>query len=743
MDAWCALWMWAPANGTVLPTLEKWLDAAELLLGQPSSEQSGQLFTAHDLNDGTLDSIDQIGRARHTEILARHPWLRDCQTITRPQAFFHWELEHAPVFQTNGGFHITVGNPPWVRLDWDEPACLAEHDPWWGVTDLTKTSDSARRAHRSTVLKSDVAVAAYCQDRAENAGLAALLSSSSREPLLTALRTNLYMVFMTNTWRRSSETAAVGLLHPESHFVDPNAGPLRAATYRRLRRHWHFTNEAKLFEDVHHETEFGVNVYGRPRSPSFRQAVNLLDPGTLDRSLSHDGEGELPGIQHPDGGWDTRPHAGRIIKVDSHVLEEWVRLFDAPGTPPDQSRLLRPLTVEDLAALSVISEQRHRLADGARHWTAGFNEVEQKTDGTFEWRTETPASLATTVLQGPHVLNGNPFAQQPRPDCRSNQDWEMVDLESIDENFVPRTNLHLLNLPTAPMGRYPFWDSEPYTSRYREVHREFVGSGSVRTLQACILPPGPPVVGSLVAIALPSGVNEMVRWAGTLASLPFDYLVKVSGVGHLKQYVTDALPIPEPNTNLDVALRLRTLRLNCLTRAYADLWSESFTSAWSTDRFVAAKDATVSLGKVEAEWSRATPLRVDYDRWLAFCEIDAIVALLLGLTEEKLIQIYRSQFPVLRKYEYQMVFDINGRQVCGDHHGFGFVQSRWEGELKDAKVPPGERKSGAWARVQAYLSGGAAVDLGPFVPPFRPADREGAMRRAYEAFQARSDGVAS
>ena len=38
-----------------------------------------------------------------------------------------------------------------------------------------------------------------------------------------------------------------GLIHPEGHFVDPNAGELRAQAYRRLRRHWQFINELMLF----------------------------------------------------------------------------------------------------------------------------------------------------------------------------------------------------------------------------------------------------------------------------------------------------------------------------------------------------------------------------------------------------------------------------------------------------------------------------------------------------------------
>lgn len=42
-----------------------------------------------------------------------------------------------------------------------------------------------------------------------------------------------------------------------------------------------------------------------------------------------------------------------------------------------------------------------------------------------------------------------------------------------------------------------------------------------------------------------------------------------------------------------------------------------------------------------------------------------------------------------------------------------------------------------WDRVQAHLDGEDDIDLGPFVPPFQPADRVAAMTSAYDVFTQR------
>jgi hypothetical protein len=83
-----------------------------------------------------------------------------------------------------------------------------------------------------------------------------------------------------------------------------------------------------------------------------------------------------------------------------------------------------------------------------------------------------------------------------------------------------------------------------------------------------------------------------------------------------------------------------------------------------------------------------------------------------------------------------MVFDGAGRQICGDHHQYGYLQAQLESEAKT------NRKQGwrsIWDRVQDYIAGEKNVDLDPFVPPFRPADRVSAMNHAYSTFVDRYD----
>lgn len=102
-------------------------------------------------------------------------------------------------------------------------------------------------------------------------------------------------------------------------------------------------------------------------------------------------------------------------------------------------------------------------------------------------------------------------------------------------------------------------------------------------------------------------------------------------------------------------------------------------------------------------------------------EIDALVAVALGITADELVTVYRTQFPVLAGYDRSTyVFDRRGRLVPNA------VLAAWRqagGELADED------------RVAARPGSGIEYE---YLPPFEPRDREADLRRAHAEFSRRT-----
>ena len=230
MDAWAALWFW-PITATVeAPTREQWLDALEALLGTMSRSEArqGRGMFAGDLTWTELDDAEHNEAAFAqmkpvVEVVQAHPWLGVCEQIAEKEGFFHWELDFAPVFAQRGGFDLQVGNPPWVRPDWDDALVLAEDDAWFGLVDKPAV-DVVRERRKDVLHDGDER---YLDERALVAGTSTHLGSMVDRPVLANLRPDLYRCFMDRTWRSMNTTGIVGLIHPESHFTEERAGGLR------------------------------------------------------------------------------------------------------------------------------------------------------------------------------------------------------------------------------------------------------------------------------------------------------------------------------------------------------------------------------------------------------------------------------------------------------------------------------------------------------------------------------------
>ncbi|MBF6204311.1 class I SAM-dependent DNA methyltransferase [Streptomyces gardneri] len=670
MDAWCALWSWPVTGDVAAPDWDQWVGGLEAVLGtQPKAgkfEKHGQISIAGDLSWYDLDVAEDTDRTFSQTLpidkaLADFSWLEVAAAIAENQGFHHWELDFAPVF-ARGGFDLQVGNPPWVRPDWDEAAVLADFDPWWQLAQ--KPSEAAKRAKLAETISFTDVRRELLNERAGQAGQSEHLGSGIDRPVLFSLRPDLYRCFMERTWRSMSPRGVTSLIHPESHFTEARANALRRECYRRLRRHWQFRNELKLFAEINNTRLFGVHVYGASADVRFSQAAALYQPEVVTRSLRHDGDGPAPGVKDPEDRWDVRPHAERIIEVTEAELAGWAALIDEPGTPVTEARMLYPVNRASAEVLDKIAAAP-RLSDTGFHWTAGWNETTDRKLGYFESRSAVPDCWDDVILQGPHLTVATPIYQQGNPTMRSNVDYSPVDLETLPENFIPRTNYQVARPSAEYQAAYPHWDGKPSSSYFRLAWRRMADSATVRTLHSALVPPGPCFVGTVLSAQLPSA-SDLVVADGIWSSLPIDFFVKVSGASELKHGIMRRAPHIRHH-RLEDALVLRTLRLNCLIQPFSALWEDLYSPVWSDDSWVPRigvhREGRPALGAVDATWQRQTPLRAGADRRQALIEIDAIVAVMLNLTADELLTIYRTQFPVLQRYEREARYDANGRQL--------------------------------------------------------------------------------
>ncbi|MEO3777290.1 class I SAM-dependent DNA methyltransferase [Micromonospora sp. B11E3] len=709
-----------------LTNLDDWLTFAEALVGRRDADEDTERFLGRKLTSlGEMSEFEQkldgvIGVDAPWTLSDRFPWLLAAEQIADQQGFFHWELTFSHAF-AKGGFDLQIGNPPWVRLDWDEPAVLAEWQPWFKLAD--KPSEDYLQINRSSLLAVPNTACRFLASMAENAAAVAYLGGGATYPLLSGTRPNLYRAFAVRSWSNLSSAGISGMVHPDSHFTGSKEGKLRAACYRRLRFHAHFVNQRKqhLFADVDNHVEFGVHVYGHARTISFRQSAYLYDPTTLVGSLRHDGKGDPPGLKH-EGDWDLRPHAARVVKVDAEVLSEWRLMSGDTETPVEETKLLYPVTVAEQGAIDALARFEHRLGGHDYHVSGGINETNGKRDGLIRWDTYQPVSWADVVIQGPHIGVSAPLSKQPNIPCRSNKDYESLDLTTASPGCVPRTNLRR----NCEVDRYRSvqdrWGDRPCTDFYRLMWREMISLTGERSLYGALLPPGPTHIHAVRSLAFDDPRMTALQ-AGFWAALPLDYVLRVAGRQHLDSGEVRGIPIAAMGHPLASALLLRVLRLNCLTTSYAPLWEELFDHGWQISENWAAewRDLNQLNAGLSRKWSQGNALRDERSRRAALVEIDALVSVWLGIDVDGLVAIYRARYAVLNSYEQHMWFDAAGRKIARDFHAQGVKQSKE-----------------VFRQLMAYMDDPEQNPMPEgYVAPFYKADRENEYRLAHAVFSKR------
>ena len=711
MNAWNALWYWPVTATDELPDITEYLATMQDLLGIPNEGQKryrkdNQYAFGFDMSWDELDYVESLdrstsGRLRYKDVLEAHPWLTTANTIAQEQAFFHWDLDFATVM-AKGGFDFQVGNPPWVRPRTDMDALLSEHDPWFSLAN--KPTQAEKKQRRELLAGNDAVLETLSKGLAEAVVTSAVLGDVTRYPHLQNQQPDLYRGFMERTWANAAENGIISLIHPESHFTEKKAAVLRAGAYRRLRRHWQFINALMLF-DIDDHVVYGVHVYGsRKEHANFMMAGRMYHPQTAADSVHHDGSGELPGIKDNEYNWDRRPHRDRIITVDEETLKVWNSIIEEPGTPLLETRTVYSVNSEAAAVLAKLAEAPRIKSLGLK-FSNGWHETADKKAGYFDSSWQHPDSWDDVILQGPHLGVSTPMIKQPNPTMKHNQDWSEIDLEAISEDFIPATAFLPERSEVNYDAGYTFhrWaDGQEVEDRsfYRFAWRKMAATTGFRTLYSALIPKRSAISGAAVSGAAIESEESTLLAGAVLSSLLSDFVVRSIGVANLYPSVIEQLPFsvaPE----LKPLMSRKFLELNALTNAYASLWNNLQKTVWTID----------------------TPIRNARDRFHAQNEIDAMVALSLDVTLDELLMIYRTQFPVMRRYDQENLYDANGRKVPKD-------VLKLEKKLKDGQQLSEEERT--WTHPQ---SGVEYV----FEYPFAPLDREADLASAYEKYAAMMD----
>ncbi|WP_409074487.1 DNA methyltransferase family protein [Micromonospora chalcea] len=707
-----------------LTNLDDWLTFAEALVGRSDVDENTERFYGRKLDSLTemsdfeqkLDGV--IGVDSPWLLAERFPWLLAAERIAEQQGFFHWELTFAQAF-AKGGFDLQVGNPPWVRPDWKEDEVLAEHEPWFRLTERPPVEQW--RSRKEKLLSSPSAASGYLREMIANSATAEALGHIVTYPLIAGTRPNLYRAMMCRVWAHLGVSGIAGLVHPDTHFAGPKEAALREASYRHLRVHAGFVNGANwAFADANRNVEFGLHVYGRQGHIGFSHLSRLYGASVLVESLEHSGNGPVPS-QRYGGTWDNRPHRSRVVHVDKKVLDIWHRLRGGSADDsPHQAPLLQPITTEEERAISALSLVEQRMSRSDYYISRGYDEAGAKKAGLIVWSPGRPDGLKGLVVQGPHLGIATPFAKQPRVPYRNNHDWDPLDLSLTSPEFVPSAN-YALSADEFERGvNQDLWDGRRYTEYFRLAWRRMIAFNMERSLFAALLPPGPTHIHAVQSIAFRDNRSTALV-AGFFAALPMDYLLRITGRSEFTALDCRAMPMPQGDHPLSSSLLLRVLRLNCLTSAYADLWQELYDPRWKAENWVSGPLSGRALGNVGSVWGPVVPLRLERERRLALVEIDALVAAWLGIGADELIAMLRSRYFTLTEREEQMWFDKTGRKIAADSYTFGLGQSKEHyDQLVNHLADPEENP---------VPSGYAA--------PFYRADRESEYRQAHAIFSKR------
>jgi hypothetical protein len=714
MDYWCSLWFWDVRRVADLPTREQWYNEVESILGL-DIERLSSLETTVKVGTGFEQSVPEqqnlFGGPKQMS-LGSKPKISDqsekikqliatysndpsrlyqldrikyVQGLSDSYRFFHNELEFIEIFRLNGGFDIIVGNPPWVRIRFEEKDVMSDI---WPEIIIRKQSSSLARKDLKSYLESENNKRVYLDELLDFEGTGTFLNAMQNFPLMEdqSQAANLFKCIISNSFECVNKNGFIGLIHPESIYDDPNGQIFRHESYQRLRFHFQFVNTLKLFQEILHWVTYSLNVYqGKKQKIDFLSMNNLYHPSTISLSFIHNGEGSPGGLKKKDvikGGytWNIDPHIDRIIRIEENSLRTIAKAFENSNLW-ESVRLVSIHCNQIINVLEKLSEFKNKLSDKDFYLTDGWRETDSLISGSISKQTKYPEyENYEMIYSGPHFYVSCPFFKNPILNCKKPLDYDTIDLNKIESGFWPRTNFLPAKSTTEFRERF-FWKQKNiyWIDRYKVGFSKMLSLTGERTFQPVLLPPKVSHNSAVISLCLEKE-KDNVELVGICSSIIMDFYIKTLGRSNLYESTIKNLLIQLPVRFSD-KLIFRTLILNCLNDSYSTIWHKLWDDRFKNDCFFRNDHRVKVFEKLNNQWNWESPLRNWYERRLALIEIDVLVSIALNLTLDQLLLIYELQFPVLQQNEADTWYDQKGNIVftCSKGlTGVGLDRSEWE-----------------------------------------------------------------
>ena len=561
MDYWCSLWFWDVRQAGELPGRNQyWQDIEQLLemdvaknyaLTQKAGQQSlfdtavqtTLAFGAEPeqlayTNEDMVNTL--IGYTERKDLFDKNERLEQVKQLAAQYHFFHPQLEFLEVFWERGGFDLIAGNPPWLKLQFEEKTIIAEKFPEVVIRSVTAPQV---RIMQSQFFADARLADMYLEEIIGTECTSVFMNAGQNYPLLVGQQTNLYKCVLENGFNLLSKNGFMGLLHPEGVYDDPNGQLLRGEIYPRLKYHFQYTNELSLFAEVHHNTVYGTQVYsGSKTNVSFFSISGLFHPSTIDGSFIPSQGGVAGGIKIKDLNsdkfvWNIKPHSDRVVHFRENELNILAKAFEN-SSQWETAKLVSVHSSSVISVLRKLSEFESSIQNLETKIREGWHETNDVDLGIIKRSTEFPQiDNYEMIYSGPHFFVSNPLYKTPTEICKLNSDYDIIDANQMSEEFISRTNYVPDKNPNifsnlikgfkvgvqSGIDKYDKW-----IDYYKIGFRKMLSQAGERTLTSAILPPKTSHIHGVISLVFREQ-KQLIEAQAICSSIVLDFFIKTVG----------------------------------------------------------------------------------------------------------------------------------------------------------------------------------------------------------------------